>query len=104
MARFSGWQKTPIPARVRTFEQIFAEWKTESLALNGEEDADLRKRLRLVFGIDEAATDFETTVANRWVEGRGATVLAVHRDGINAAAVLVPPGRAELLIDVLQTG
>jgi dienelactone hydrolase len=99
------WQRTPMPAHARTFEQLFAEWKTESRALSQKATvAELRERLRLVFGIPVAAGDFTGTVPHRMMEGRGPAVLAVHADGMEAAAKLVPAGRAALLIDVFQTG
>ena len=96
------WQQTPMPAGARRFEQVFAEWKTESRALNQTASAsDRRDRLRLVFGWNGAELD--SSVPHRWLAGRGPAVLAVHADGMDAAAKLVPPGRAALLLDVFQT-
>jgi len=99
------WQRTPMPAHARTFEQVFAEWKTESRGQSQKATAaELRGRLRLVFGIAPGAGDFAATVPHRMIEGRGPAVLAFHAEGMDAAAKLVPAGRAALLIDVFQTG
>lgn len=100
------WQQTPLPANARTFEQVFAEWKTESRALSQKADAaQLRDHLRLVFGWDGSAAKrissdllVETAVA-----GTGPAMLIIHPDGRKAAAGMVPPGRAAVLMDVFQT-
>jgi dienelactone hydrolase len=98
------WQQTPMPAHALKFDQVFAEWKAESKALSQKATAaELRERLRAVFGIESAGAELDSAVPSRWVEGRGPAVLAVHPDGMDAAAKLVPPGRAALLIDVFQT-
>jgi hypothetical protein len=98
------WQQNPMPAHARAFEQLFAEWKTESRVLSQKAAAgELRDRLRLVFGISDAAADHDSPVPVSWLEGAGPAVLAIHPDGMKAAARLVPPGRAALLIDVFQT-
>lgn len=99
------WQRTPMPAHARTFEQLLAEWKTESRAASQKAtNAELRERLRLVFGIPAVAGNFGGTAPHRFIEGRGPAVLALHPEGMDAAAKLVPAGRAALLIDVFQTG
>lgn len=99
------WQQTPMPPHALKFDQLFAEWKAESRALSlNATVGELRERLRVVFGVQSAPGELDSAVPRRWVEGRGPAVLAVHPDGMEAAAKLVPPGRAALLIDVFQTG
>lgn len=98
------WQQTPLPAHARTFDQVFVEWKAESRALSQKATAgELRDRLRVVFGWNDGVADRAAAAKVRWVKGVGPTVLAIHPDGMDAAAKLVPPGRSALLIDVFQT-
>jgi hypothetical protein len=110
------WQGASLPPTAKTFEDVFAAWKTESRSLAQQAaPSELRERLRVVFGVKagEAVTadggflkhaGRGDAVPFRMVEGRGPAVLVLHPEGMEAAAKLVPAGRAALLIDAFQTG
>ena len=60
------WQQTPLPAHARAFEQVFAEWKTESRILSQNANGgELRDRLRLVFGWNGAESHRAAPLAGR---------------------------------------
>lgn len=98
----------PLPAKARTFGQLFEEWKAASraqtLALAPQQG---REALRAVFALESQP---KPESAGVYLEGKGPAVLYLHSDGIEAArqseAVkkLVAAKRAVLLIDTFQTG
>ncbi|MBI5283241.1 MAG: acetylxylan esterase [Candidatus Solibacter usitatus] len=106
------WDRKPLPAHARTFEQIFDEWKAEARRqVLAATPADLKQRLRLALSVQwpQTPASLGGPVPQRFIEGKS-PVLYLHPDGIdaalNSAAVkaLQAAGRGVLLIDAFQTG
>lgn len=103
------FQGRPLPAKARSFGQIFDEWKAasraQSLALTPQQG---REGLRAAFAL-AGQPKFEE-IPSRYFEGKGPAVLYLNPGGIEAALAsegvkkLRAEGRAVMVIDAFQTG
>lgn len=103
------FQGRPLPARARTFGQLFEEWKAASRAQSLALDpAQGRENLRLLFALPQQPP--LAGIPSRYLDGKGPAVLYLHPDGIEGALAsegvrkLRAAGRAVMLIDAFQTG
>ncbi len=106
MLTFEG---RPLPARARSFGQVFEEWKAASRAQSLTlVPAEGRNVLRAAFALSGQPPFAE--IPSRFLDGSGPAVLYLHPGGIEAALEsegvkkLRAQGRAVMLIDAFQTG
>lgn len=116
------WQGRPLPSHARTFEAVFAEWKSIARSQSAASGPnELSRRLSLALGIDPTAAVEESNgvlscqgggaeVPFKFTPGKSPAVLMLDPGGIAAAeksagyAKYKAEGRAVLMIDAFQTG